>query len=155
MSDSLQRVRDDVVAFAKFARVQLYPWQVAAFSEACARVGGRFRHRLAGVSVPRGNGKSYAAALVGLWRLFTGPPGQDVLSVALDYAGAKVSLDHGRSILRGCPTLRDVVEQRADGFVVPSTGSRWEVKPAEHTASRGRHPTLVLYDECGWAASDE
>jgi hypothetical protein len=35
--------------------------------------------------------------------------------------------------------------------VVPATGSRWTITSREHTASRGRHPTLVLYDEVGWA----
>jgi hypothetical protein len=75
---------DDVLAFAKAFGVELYPWQVEAFGAACRREAGHFRYRLAGVSVPRGNGKSYAGALVGLWRLLCGPAPQDIISAALD-----------------------------------------------------------------------
>ena len=78
-------VLDDLLAFADALGVSLYPWQREAFGEAVRREGGRFRYRLAGVSVPRGNGKSYAGALVGLWRLLAGPPPQDIISAALGF----------------------------------------------------------------------
>src|SRR5439155_17329010 len=127
---------DNVLALAGRFGVQHYPWQRQAFAAACRREGGRFLHRLAGISVPRGNGKSYGGAVVGLWRLFCGKPSQDIISAALDYEGAKVVLDHARSIVRGHPALAGAVEVRADGLLVPSTGSRWTVTSREHTASR-------------------
>jgi len=49
---------DDVVAFAEHFDVSLLDWQREAFGAACERVDGRFRYRVAGISVPRGNGKS-------------------------------------------------------------------------------------------------
>jgi hypothetical protein len=146
---------DDVLLFAKHFGVALYPWQVEAFGAACRRDGGLFVHRIAGVSVPRGNGKSYAGALVGVWRLLCGKPPQDIISAALDYEGAKVVLAHARSIVRAHPGLAEAIEVQANGLYVPATGSRWTVTSREHTASRGRHPTLVLYDEVGWASDDE
>lgn len=148
-------ILDSLTEFAERMGVTLYPWQSVAFSGATERVDGRFRWRLAGVSVPRGNGKSYAGAVVGLWRLLCGPAPQDVLSAALDYDGAKVLLDHARAIIRGNPAMSRAVEVRANGFVVPSTGSRWTITSREHTAARGRHPDVVLYDEVGWARDDE
>jgi hypothetical protein len=146
---------DDGLAFATHFGVALYPWQREAFGRACRREGGHFTYRLAGASVPRGNGKSYGGATVGVWRLLCGKPPQDVISAALDYDGAKVVLDHARSIVRGHPALADAIEVQANGLYVPSTGSRWTITSREHTASRGRHPTLVIYDEVGWARDDE
>jgi hypothetical protein len=153
---SLSRdVLASLAAFARFAGVQLYDWQLDAFGTACERTSGRFRYRLAAVSVPRGNGKSYAAALVGLWRLIAGPAPQDIVSCALDLEGSRVVLDHAKRILRQCPTLEAVVDIQASSLTVPDTGSRWTVTSREHTASRGRHPSLVIYDECGWSRDDE
>lgn len=146
---------DDVLAFADHFGITLYPWQREAFGRACRRVGERFVYRLAGVSVPRGNGKSFGGAVVGLWRLLAGSPPQDVISAALDLDGAKIVLDHARTIVRGHPALSDAVEVQANGLYVPSTGSRWTVTSREHTASRGRHPSLVIYDEVGWAKDEE
>jgi phage terminase large subunit-like protein len=148
-------ILDNLLAFAAAFAIQLYPWQVEAFGEACRREGGRFVHRLAGISVPRGNGKSYAGAVVGLWRLLCGLPVQDIISAALDFDGAKVVLDHARAIVRGHAALADAIEVQANGLVVPATGSRWTVTSRDHTASRGRHATVVIYDEVGWAKDDE
>jgi phage terminase large subunit-like protein len=146
---------DDFLAFAAAFGLVLYPWQAEAFGAARRREGGRFVHRLAAVSVPRGNGKSYAGAGVGLWRLLCGRPPQDVISVALDFEGARVVLDHARTIIRGHPALEEAIEVQANGLLVPETGSRWTIASREHGSSRGRHPTLVIYDECGWAKDDE
>ena len=148
-------IGDDFGAFARALHVDLYLWQAEAFGQATAREAGRFRYRLAAISVPRGNGKSYAVALVALWRLFLGPPPQDVLSAALDFEGAKVVQDHAKAILRANPDLERQVEVQASSISVPSTGSRWTITSREHTASRGRHPTLICYDEVGWAQDDE
>jgi phage terminase large subunit-like protein len=146
---------DDLLAFAAHFGIQLYPWQREAFGKACRREEGHFVHRLAAASVPRGNGKSFGGATVGLWRLLCGKPPQDIISAALDLDGAKVVMDHARSIVRGHPALADAIEVQANGLLVPSTGSRWTITSREHTASRGRHPTLTIYDEIGWASADE
>jgi phage terminase large subunit-like protein len=145
----------DLLGFCDTLGLTLYPWQREAFGEACRRISGRFVYRLAGISVPRGNGKSFAGAIVGLWRLTCGPDGQDIISAALDLDGAKVVLHHARRIVRQHPVLAQAVDVQAGALLVPSTGSRWTITSREHTASRGRHPDLVIYDEVGWAADDE
>jgi phage terminase large subunit-like protein len=66
-----------------------------------------------------------------------------------------VILDHAKTILRRHPDLAEAVEFRADSILVPTTGSRWLVRSRDHESSRGLHPDLVLYDECGWARDDE
>ena len=151
----LARLAENLLVFTDTFRVAFYPWQREAFGEACRREGGGFVHQANAISVPRGNGKSYGAAVVGAWRLLCGPPPQLVLSAALDYEGAKVVLDHAGRLFRSHPELEAAVEVRADSILVPATGSRWLIRSREHTASRGLHPDVVLYDEVGWARDDE
>src|SRR5207244_8736393 len=76
-------------------------------------------------------------------------------SVALDYEGAKVVLAHAKALVRAHPVLSREVEVTADVWRVPSRHSRWSIFSAEHSSSRGRHPDVVLYDECGWSRDDE
>jgi len=154
--DLLTRLSDDFLAFCDHFGIHLFDWQRDDFSAAGRRVAGRFVHRLAGVSVPRGDGKSWAGAAFGLWRLLAGRPGTDVISVALDREGARVVVDHARTIIRSTPALQDdVIDERANALLVPATGSRWTVAARDHEDTRGRHPDLVVYDEAGWAADDE
>jgi len=150
-----ERISEDLLAFCDNFGISLFRWQREAFGAACRRVNAKFVHRLAVVSVPRSVGKSFAGACVGLWRLITGPAPQDILSAALDTEGAKVLLDHAKAIIRSTPALTKAIDIRAGELLVPSTGSRWTITSREHTASRGRHPTLVLLDEVGWARDDE
>jgi phage terminase large subunit-like protein len=151
----LTTLHHDLLAWADHYRVDLFPWQRTAFGQATERAGTHFRYRVAGVSVPRGNGKSWGAAAVGSWRFQHGPQPQLVLSCALDYEGARVILDHARTILQSHPDLARGVEFLANEIRMKSTGSRWLIRSREHTSSRGLHPNLVLYDEVGWAKDDE
>jgi len=152
---NLLALAESFLAWADHFGVALYPWQREAFGGAARREGGRFVYRLAGISVPRGNGKSWAAAALGAWRFQCGPQPQLVLSAALDFEGAKVVQAHARTILRAHPELRRGVEFRADEIRMRSTDSRWIVRSREHTALRGLHPDVILYDEVGWARDDE
>src|SRR5438046_1704490 len=149
------RVIDDFLAFCDRLGIRLFDWQRESFGQATARVDGRFRYRLAGISVARGQGKSYGGAVVGLWRLLCGEAPQDIISAALDYEGAKVVLDHARRIIRGNAALSAAIEVREGALLVPATGSRWTVTGREHLSSRGRHATLACYDEIGWAKDEE
>lgn len=151
----LHALGEDFLAWADTFNVGLFPWQSRVLGEACRRADGWFVHRLAGISVPRGDGKSYAASAVGAWRFTCGPQPQLVESCALDLDGSKVILDHAKTIFRSHRDLAAAVELRADSIIIPSTGSRWLIRSREHTASRGLHPDVVLYDEVGWAKDDE
>ena len=153
--DAAVAVAESFPRFCDVFGITLYGWQAEAFGEATRREAGRFVYPLGGISVPRGNGKSYGSAAVGVWRLLCGPAPQLVLSLALDYDGAKVILDHAKAMLRGRPALEGTVAVRADSIVVPSTGSRWLVRSRDHESSRGLHPDVVLYDEIGWARDNE
>jgi phage terminase large subunit-like protein len=151
----LRVLAENFPAWCRAFHVSLFDWQQEAGGEAFRREHGRFVYRLAGVSTPRGDGKSDLAAKGGAWRLMTGPSPQLILSTALDFEGARIILDYGKRVLQSHPDLEAAVEVRADSIIVPSTGSRWLVRSREHTASRGLHPTLNLIDELGWVKDDE
>jgi phage terminase large subunit-like protein len=163
--DDLLTLRESFPLFVERYRIPFFEWQSVAFGEATRRefypatatqpAGRYFVHPLAGVSVPRGNGKSFGAAAVGVWRLIFGPPRTLILSAALDVEGARVVMDHAKLILRSRGLDKKLVDVRADQLVVDASGSRWIVRSREHTASRGLHPDVVLYDEVGWAKDDE
>jgi hypothetical protein len=135
--------------------IPLFDWQREAFGAAGARQDERFVHRLGGISAPRGDGKSHGSAAFGLWRLVAGPPRCDIISTALDLDGARVMLEHATAMVRAHQALAEAIEVRANGLHLTSAGSRWTITSREHTASRGRHPDLVLYDEAGWVRDDE
>jgi phage terminase large subunit-like protein len=135
--------------------VPLFDWQREAFGGATKRAHGQFIHTLGGISVPRGDGKSFAGAAVGAWRFLFGPQPQQVLSVALNTEGARIVLDHSKSIIRSHPVLESMVEIRTDDLLHRETDSWWKIRSREHTSSRGMHPSLILYDEVGWAQDDE
>jgi hypothetical protein len=144
----------DFLPFVARFNVGLFPHQAEDFGAATARIDGRFQYRLAGVSWPRGDGKSFAAAAVGVWALAASRERIRVVSAALDVEGAKVILDHAKHIIAGHPTLTRAIEIRSDSLVRHDVGSRWTVTSREHTSSRGLHPDLVLFDEVGWVQDD-
>ena len=141
------------VAFADAIGVRLYDWQADVVARGLRREHGRFVHPIAGVSLPRGDGKTWMASFSGTWRFICGRAPQHVLSAALDYEGARLTVRYARDLLGELIDQGEVIE-RANGFQVPATGSVWEITSREHTASRGRHPDVVLYDELGWADDD-
>lgn len=151
---NLGRVREDPVAFAELVGVELWDWQKDVLRAALRRRNGVFVRPVVALSWPRGDSKTYLSGLVGAWRLVVGPVPGEVLSAALDTEGAKLTVRYGRQFLRPFVESGEVLE-RADGFEVPATGSRWTITSRDHTASRGRHPTTVLYDETGWAKDSE
>src|SRR5438046_9593905 len=93
---------------------------------------------------PVGMGKSYAGAVVGLWRLLCGPRGHEIAPVALDYEGAKGVLAHAKALVRQHPVLAREVEPSANGLSVPGRHSRWTLVSSDHSSSSGQHPDVAL-----------
>src|SRR5690349_14046878 len=96
--------------------IPLFDWQREAFGAATRRDGSRFVTPLVGISAPRGDGKSHGSAAVGLWRLVCGNAGVDIISSALDAAGARVVLDHARAIVRDDASLAGAIDVQANGL---------------------------------------
>jgi phage terminase large subunit-like protein len=81
--EQVKAMSESYPVFCSTLGIHLYPWQADAFGTAFRREQGRFVHRLAGISVPRGNGKTFGDATGGMWRFRFGPPGTTILSVGL------------------------------------------------------------------------
>lgn len=156
MSATLIEARESLVAFCEWAGIPLLDWQREAFGAATERLGGRFRFRLAGLSISRGNGKTWAAAIVGLWRLVCGRPGTVIVSSALDSDGARLTLKHARRIIAASPKLEELgIEIFQSELRIARTGSYWRVVSRDHQSSRGIHADVLLMDEVGWLKDDE
>ena len=150
MGNQLAAIREDFLLWCAHMGIRLFDWQKEDFGEATRRENGRFVHRLVGISVPRGDGKSERGSRVGAWGV-TRSKGALVLSTALTLDGAKVVLNHGRRFFRD----RSSAEVLTNEIRIPSIDSRWMIASREHTSSRGLHPDIVIYDEVGWANDDE
>ena len=98
-TDQLTAIKEDFLLWCEHMGVTLFDWQKEDFGEATRRENGRFVHRLVGISVPRGDGKSEAGSRVGAWAL-TRKRGALVLSTALSLDGARVVLNYGRQFFR-------------------------------------------------------
>lgn len=158
MSITSPRSCAPILSFPEFCArfdISLFPHQAEDFGEVTERVNDRFKYPLAGVSWPRGDGKTEGLAATGLWRLVTSGKRVLVLSVALDTKGAEIILQYAGRLVRQHPVLASAVRIHSNRLELPATGSEWVIRLREHEASRGLHPDTVLYDECGWASDSE
>lgn len=103
--------------------------------------------RTALVSLPRGNGKTAFAAMVGLAELFIGPPSAEVLVVASDQRQAGITFKLAKRMVELNPELESRVHVYKDRLYVPENDSSLIPLPAEYGALQGYDPSLLIVDE--------
>jgi hypothetical protein len=96
------------LAFCDRFNIPLFDWQREAFGGATERQGDRFLHPLAGVSMPRGDGKSFGSAAVGIWRLVTSSTKCRILTAALDLGGTRRAPRSLRSVCAVGPLVQQL-----------------------------------------------
>ncbi|MCV7365478.1 terminase large subunit domain-containing protein [Mycolicibacterium neworleansense] len=106
------------------------------------------RPRLAGVAMPRGNGKSSLAAALAVWVLMTGR-GVTVDVIAVDERQAGIIFSMAAKFIARNPELECRVTAYKDHLVVPGTESEMTCLPGTPAALEGRDPTLCIVDEGG------
>lgn len=100
------------------------------------------------VSMPRGNGKSGLAAVLGLYALLADDvEGAQVLIVASDERQARIVFNAARRMVEVEPRLLEHVQIFRDRLYVPATDSMLMPLPAEPAALQGFDPTLTIVDE--------
>lgn len=100
------------------------------------------------VSMPRGNGKSGLAAVLGLYGLLAdGIEGAQVLVVASDERQARIVFNAARRMVEVSEVLSEHVQIFRDRLYVPATDSMLMPLPAEPAALQGYDPTLTIVDE--------
>ncbi|MCV7506619.1 terminase TerL endonuclease subunit [Micrococcus luteus] len=103
--------------------------------------------RTALVSLPRGNGKTAFAAMLGLAELFVGPPSAEVLVVATDQRQANITMNLARRMVELNPELAERVQIYKDRLHVPHNDANLIPLPAEYGALQGYDPSLLVVDE--------
>ncbi|MGG5172680.1 terminase large subunit domain-containing protein [Pseudarthrobacter sp. J1738] len=103
--------------------------------------------RTALVSLPRGNGKTAFAAMLGLAELFVGPPSAEVLVVASDQRQAMITFKLAKRMVELNPELADRVQVYQDRLYVPENDASLIPLPAEYGALQGYDPSLLVVDE--------
>lgn len=100
------------------------------------------------VSMPRGNGKTGLAAVLGMYGLLADEiEGAQVLIVASDERQARLTFNAARRMVELNPELSSRVQIFRDRLYVPATDSMLMPLPAEPAALQGYDPTLVIVDE--------
>ena len=100
------------------------------------------------VSMPRGNGKSGLAAVLGMYALLAdGVEGAQVLIVASDERQARIVFNTARRMVELDERLSEQVQIFRDRLYVPATDSMLMPLPAEPAALQGFDPTLTIVDE--------
>lgn len=98
-------------------------------------------------SLPRGNGKSGLAAMMGLAEMFLGPMSPEVYIVASDLRQAKIIFNIAKRMVQLNPELDDRVQIFQDRLHMPHGDATMTPLPADYDALQGLDPTLMLIDE--------
>jgi len=103
--------------------------------------------RSALVSIPRANGKTALAAMLGLAELFVGPPSAEVLIVATDQRQAELTMRLARRMVELNPELADRMHLFRDRLYLPENDASLIPLPADPAALHGHDPSLLIIDE--------
>lgn len=99
------------------------------------------------VSIPRGNGKTALAAMLGLAEMFVGPASAEVLVVAADLRQANITFKLAKRMVELNPLLADRVQVYQDRLYYPHNDASLTPLPADYNALQGHDPTLQIVDE--------
>ncbi|MGD0574692.1 MAG: terminase large subunit [Anaerolineales bacterium] len=151
-AEAFSRMVADPVEFVRAFDRDPWPYQVDMLRQVTERdERGIFKRRVAVVSMPRQNGKSTIAGWVALWRLYCSED-EEIITTALDRAGAEIVLRDARRIIGRSGVLSNLLDQ--DGLTKSEIrlqdDNRWIIRPADAQYSRGYRPSLVIMDELGW-----
>lgn len=145
----------DALGFCSTAGIRLYDWQKRQLKALTAfDADSRPLYSVAGVSVPRGNGKTFLAAAFGLWRFAVAAPG-DTLAASLGRDQAARMLRYVKAMVAGSRDLQRLVIVRREHLELRSTPYRFEIISREKMAARSPHYRTILFDEGGWVSDAE
>lgn len=99
------------------------------------------------VSMPRGNGKTGLAAMVGLAEMFVGDPSAEILVVAADLRQAKITYNMAKRMIELNPELEERVQVFQDRLYLPHNDATLTPLPADYNALQGYDPSLQIVDE--------
>lgn len=155
---AFEAMAGDPVIFVRMFDREPWPYQADALRQILHRDNGRFEKSTAIVSLPRQNGKSTISAWAACHRFFCDPEHQEIISVALDKESARIILNDARRIIKRSDVLFNLIDPQwglTKTEIRLRDERRWLIKSADAVYSRGLRPTMICYDEMGWAADAE
>lgn len=125
---------------------RLRKWQIEMLRGLFPVKGLRPRQGL--ISIPRGNGKSALAAVLGLYALFADEePQPQVLVVASDERQARIVFDQAVAMIKTSEELNQQVQVYRDYILDPKTGGVFRPLPAKVDSLQGFDPSFTVVDE--------
>ncbi|WP_402371412.1 terminase large subunit domain-containing protein [Isoptericola rhizosphaerae] len=125
---------------------RLRKWQLEIVKKLYPMRGQRPRQGL--LSMPRGNGKTALAAVLGVYGLFADDvESAQVLIVASDERQAGHVFKAAQRMIELNPILAEQCQMYQDRIVVPKTNSELRTLPATVDALQGWDPSLMIVDE--------
>jgi phage terminase large subunit-like protein len=103
--------------------------------------------RTATISIPRANGKTALAAMLGIAEMFVGPPSAEVLVVASDQRQANITFNLAKRMVELNPELADRIHVYRDRLYLPENDATFTPLPAEYAAIQGHDGSLWIIDE--------
>jgi phage terminase large subunit-like protein len=111
-------------------------------------VDGRRQYRTVYITCPRKQGKTTVGAALALYMLYAdGEPGAEIVSAAASRDQAAICFTIARQMVEASPALRDMTQVFQRELVVPSTGSRYRVIPADAPTAHGFNLSGAIIDE--------
>ena len=127
------------------------PWQVFIIGSLFGwkvRKTGRRRYRDAHIEIPRKNGKTFKAAVVGLYMLIAdGESAAEVYSVATKKDQAKLVWKDAKVMARRSASLKKRTKIYHNSITVPGTEGIWEPLASDSDKLDGLNPHCCIYDE--------
>jgi phage terminase large subunit-like protein len=109
---------------------------------------GRRQYRTVYVTCPRKQGKTTVGAALALFLLYADEePGAEIVSAAASRDQAAICFTIARQMVEASPALRDMTQIFQRELVVPSTGSRYRVIPADAPTAHGFNLSGAIIDE--------
>jgi phage terminase large subunit-like protein len=109
---------------------------------------GRRRIRTAYITCPRKQGKTTIGAALALYLLYAdAEPGAEIVSAAASRDQAAICFTIARQMVEASPALRDMTQVFQRELVIPSTGSRYRVIPADAPTAHGFNLSGCVIDE--------
>ena len=150
------RLTKDGVAARAGELIVLRPWMRDLYGKVYARrEDGRFRHREAGIGLPRKNSKSANGSSMGLNGLLFSGEGAEVYSCAADKDQARIVFGVAKRMVEMDDELSSLITCYRDALEVASTGSVYKVLSSEAFSKEGLNPSVVVYDELHAAPNPE
>lgn len=163
--ERLRRYRRDIVAFTEDQfivpetrrLIKLEDWQKELILKPLfydVDENGKRKYDIALIGVPKKNGKSTLAAVIGVYTLYCGDPMGEIIVAANDKDQASMIIySKIRAAVNLNPVLKQGVTPLKTMIEVKSTGTTCRCIAHQYESAAGLNPNLTLFDEL-WGFSD-